>query len=77
MLIRDLDLGRVFFARLCHGEDIILQIAHLAAEKAVKTGYFSAIGSFSRAELGYYDQASREYRRIPVEEPVELASSRA
>jgi len=73
MLIRDLDFGRIFFARLDRGEDIILQIAHLAGEKAVETGYFSAIGSFSRAELGYYDQATREYRRIPVEEPVELA----
>ncbi len=73
MLIRDLDLGRVFFARLESGEDIILQIAHLAGEKAVKTGYFSAIGSLSQAELGYYDQATREYLRIPVEEPVELA----
>jgi predicted DNA-binding protein with PD1-like motif len=66
MLIRDLDFSRIFFARLDRGEDIILQIAHLAGKKAVKTGYFSAIGSFSRAELSYYDQATREYCRISI-----------
>jgi hypothetical protein len=73
MLIRDMESGRIFSARLDNGKDIIVQVAHLAEQKAVKTGFFNAIGSFSQAALGYYDQVSRKYCTIPVEMPVELA----
>ena len=40
----------------------------------METGVFWAIGALSSAELGYYDQVKHEYGKIPVEEPVELAS---
>ena len=66
--------GRIFFARLDNGEDIISQITNLAEENEIKTGALSAIGALSRAELGYYDQLSHEYGKISLEEPVELAS---
>ncbi|MBN1236053.1 MAG: DNA-binding protein [Methanotrichaceae archaeon] len=61
-------------ARLDHGTDIIGQISNLAAENGIETGTISAIGALSRAELGYYDQVSQEYCKIPVDQPVELAS---
>ncbi|MCK9564747.1 MAG: DNA-binding protein [Methanothrix sp.] len=74
MLIRDFRQGRILFARLDHGADIIGQITNLAEENKIKTGALSAIGALSRAELGYYDQVSHEYCKISLEEPVELAS---
>lgn len=75
MLIRDFKQGRIYFARLDHGADIINQITNLAEENGIETGALSAIGALSRAELGYYDQASHEYGKISLEEPVELAFS--
>ena len=74
MLIRNFRQGRIFFARLDHGADIISQITNLAEENEIETGALSAIGALSRAELGYYDQLSHEYGKISLEEPVELAS---
>ncbi|MCK9440270.1 MAG: DNA-binding protein [Methanothrix sp.] len=74
MLIRDFRQGRILFARLDHGADIIGQITNLAEENGIETGALSAIGALSRAELGYYDQVSHEYGKISLEEPVELAS---
>ncbi len=74
MLIRNFRQGRIFFARLDHGADIISQITNLAEKNGIKTGALSAIGALSRAELGYYDQVSHEYCKIAVEAPVELAS---
>jgi predicted DNA-binding protein with PD1-like motif len=74
MLIRDFRQGRIFFARLDHGADIISEITNLAEENGIETGAISAIGALSRAELGYYDQVSHKYCKISVDEPVELAS---
>lgn len=61
-------------ARLDHGEDIIGQITDLAVEKEIETASLSVIGALSRAELGYYDQASQKYIEIRIDEPVELVS---
>ena len=74
MLIRNFRQGRIFFARLDHGEDIISQITDLVEENGIRTGALSAIGALSRTELGYYDQLSHEYCQISLEEPMELAS---
>lgn len=61
-------------ARLDHGTDIISQIADLAKEKEIETGFLSTIGALSRAELGYYDQISQKYTEIQIDQPVELVS---
>ncbi len=73
-MIREFKQGRIFFARLDHGADIISQITNLAEENGIETGALSAIGALSRGELGYYNQLSHEYSMISLEEPVELAS---
>jgi uncharacterized protein len=74
MLIRNFNQGRIIFARLDHGEDIISQLTILAEDNGIKIGALSAIGALSRAGLAYYDQKSHEYGEIALEEPVELAS---
>ena len=35
---------------------------------------FTGIGVFSKAVLGYFDWAEKSYRRIPVDEQVEVAA---
>jgi uncharacterized protein len=74
MLIRNFRQGRIIFARLDHGEDIISQFTNLAEENGIETGSLSAIGALSRAKLAYYDQVTHEYGEVALEEPVELAS---
>jgi uncharacterized protein len=74
LLKRDFSQGRYFLARLDHGADIIGQISLLARDSKIEAGVFGVIGALSRAELNYYDQASLQYGRILIEEPVELVS---
>ena len=74
LLKRDFSQGRYFLARLDHGADIIGQISLLARDSKIEVGVFGVIGALSRAELSYYDQASLQYGRILIEEPVELVS---
>ena len=45
-----------------------------AVAQSVSAAHFTAIGAFSRAVLGYFDWKTREYRRIPVEEQVEVVT---
>lgn len=74
MLTRNFRQGRIIFARLDHGEDIIRQFTILAEENGIETGALSAIGALSSAILACYDQSSHEYAKIALDEPVEMAS---
>lgn len=74
MLVRNFKQGRIIFARLDNGEDIISQFTSLAEENAIQTGALSAIGALSSAGLAYYDQFTHKYGEIALDEPVELAS---
>ena len=74
MLTRNFRQGRIIFARLDHGEDIVGQFTILAEENGIETGALSAIGALSRADLACYDQSSHKYGKIALKEPVEMAS---
>lgn len=74
MIIKESSPGRCLLARLDHGAEIISQITDIARERKIRAAAISAIGALSRADLGFYDQAGREYSVRAVEEPVEIAS---
>jgi uncharacterized protein len=74
LLIQDCSQGRRILAGLDSGAEIVGQITDLAEELEFETAFISAIGALSRADLGYYDQATREYHVFQVDEPVELAA---
>jgi len=74
LIIEESIAGRSLLARLDHGAEMIGQIADLARERRIKAAAISAIGALTRADLGFYDQAGREYMVRAVEGPVEIAS---
>lgn len=74
MIIEESSPGRCLLARLDHGAEIISQITDIARERKIRAAAISAIGALSRADLGFYDQAGKEYLVRAVEEPVEIAS---
>jgi predicted DNA-binding protein with PD1-like motif len=43
-----------------------------AREHALSAARFTAIGAFSEAVVGYFDWEQKDYRRIPVNEQVEV-----
>jgi uncharacterized protein len=45
-----------------------------AREHALQAASLTGIGGFRSAVLGYFDPDAREYRRIPVDEQVEVLS---
>ncbi len=60
--------------RLKHDTDVVESIVEIAKSKGINAGSFTAIGALKRAELGYYDQRSHEYRKIRIDSASEMAS---
>jgi predicted DNA-binding protein with PD1-like motif len=56
------------------GDEVMASLGRFARDERVSGAKLSAIGAFRRAELAYFDWESKEYRSIPVEEQVEVAS---
>lgn len=54
------------------GEEAIGLLTRFAAEHALTAARFTAIGAFRRAVLGYFDWERKDYRRIPVDDQVEV-----
>jgi predicted DNA-binding protein with PD1-like motif len=65
---------RTFVVVLATGEEAMAALAAVAAEHRLRATQFTAIGAFSRLIAAYFDWNSREYRRIPIDEQVEVLS---
>jgi hypothetical protein len=64
--------GRSFLGRLPHQGDLITAIEGLCADRSIRTGVFSIIGSVTSATLGSYDQRQQVYVTFKKEEALEI-----
>jgi predicted DNA-binding protein with PD1-like motif len=55
-------------------DEMISGLENFTKEKQLFGSHFTAIGAFSRATLGYFQRDKLEYKKIPVEEQVEVLS---
>ena len=56
------------------GDEVIGELGKFVREQEVEAASLTAIGAFSRAVLGYIQWETKEYKKIPVEEQVEVLS---
>jgi len=63
--------GRVVFARLSKGEDLIRSIKEVAEERNISAGAFFAIGTLSQASFYFYRP---EPNPVTLEEPLEIVA---
>jgi hypothetical protein len=68
------DGQRTYAVVLETGEEVAGQLKAFADREKLKAAQLTAIGAFSGAVLGYFDWERKEYRRIPVNEQVEVAA---
>lgn len=59
---------------LSTGEDVLPSITKFAKDHGLAGSELTAIGAFERVVLGYFDWERKDYKRIPVEEQVEVVS---
>jgi predicted DNA-binding protein with PD1-like motif len=53
---------------------VISGLTGFAREKRLAGSHFTAIGAFGEATLAYFDWETKEYKKIPVREQVEVVS---
>jgi uncharacterized protein len=56
------------------GEECIAGLTSLGKEKGLRASHFTAIGAFRDVMLGYFDRDKKDYRKIAMQEQVEVLS---
>lgn len=56
------------------GDEVMSELTSFAKDNDLTASSFTALGAFSDAMLGYFDMEQKEYKKIPVEEQVEVLS---
>jgi uncharacterized protein len=56
------------------GDEAVAELGKFIRDNEVEAASLTAIGAFHRALLGYFDWQSKEYKKIAVDEQVEVLS---
>lgn len=56
------------------GDEVMDILKTFANEHCLKAARFTGIGAFSKVELGFFDFGIKDYKKIPVNEQVEVLS---
>jgi predicted DNA-binding protein with PD1-like motif len=56
------------------GDEVIGELSNFVRQQEVEAASLTAIGAFSRAVLGYFQWETKQYKKIPVNEQVEVLS---
>jgi predicted DNA-binding protein with PD1-like motif len=56
------------------GDEVIAGLTAFAKEHGLDSSHFTAIGAFERATLGYFQRDRKQYKKIPIQEQVEVLS---
>jgi predicted DNA-binding protein with PD1-like motif len=59
---------------LAKGDEVMRELGRIVREQRIEAASITAIGAFERAVLGYFDWDTKEYKRNPVAEQVEVLS---
>lgn len=65
---------RTFAVILQTGDEVMACLTDFVTRERITAAQVSAIGALSGAELQYFDWETKDYRKIPVNEQVEVAS---
>lgn len=73
-LIHDHQGERTFALIFDTGDEVASGLLEFARSNGLGGSRFTAIGAFQDVTLGYFDWASKSYKKIPVDEQVEVLS---
>jgi len=65
-------VGKLVFARLFEGEDLLDTITQVAERANISTGFFFLIGTLKKAKMGFFREG--KYEAIEMDHPLEIVS---
>lgn len=63
---------RTFAVVFDKGDDVLENLSAFAKEHRLTAAEFTGIGALSNLVLGYFDWQEKDYKRIPIDEQVEV-----
>ncbi len=66
------DKQKTFAVILESGDEVMECIQSFAKQQNLKASQFNAIGAFSKATLGFFDFEIKDYKKIEIDEQVEV-----
>src|SRR5438445_12251455 len=66
--------GKTFALIFDKGDEVTATLANFAKEHKLSASHFTAIGAFSDSTLGFFERERKDYKRIPINEQVEVVS---
>lgn len=66
------DKQKTFAIILDSGDEVMECLQSFAKEQMLKASQFNAIGAFSKATLGFFDFSIKDYKKIEIDEQVEV-----
>ncbi|MBV8232873.1 MAG: DNA-binding protein [Planctomycetaceae bacterium] len=73
-LIHEQSGERTFALIFAMGDEVMTNLINFAETNKIGGARISAIGAFRDVTLGYFDWEKKDYRKIPVQEQVEVLS---
>lgn len=64
--------GKIHALIFSTGDEVIAGLREFAAREGIRAARLTGIGAFKSANLAYFDWESKSYRKLPVEEQVEV-----
>ena len=61
-----------WFGRFDKDKELLESLQKFVEENNIQTGIFSLIGAVQNSKIGFYDQESKEYKKMLLEEPAEI-----
>jgi predicted DNA-binding protein with PD1-like motif len=73
-LLNDGDGRRTFAVIMDKGDEVLTVVKEFAAKERIKAAQITAIGALSDVTLLYFDWDKKDYKKIRIDEQVEVAS---
>ncbi len=63
---------QLFMGKLSYGKDLIEELTSICIMENIQLGRIEALGAVQKACIGYYDQNSREYQFMDLDQHLEI-----
>ena len=70
--VKKVNPRELFVGKLGHGADLLKEITDVCQKGNIQFGRVEALGAVKRARLGYYNQQTREYQFLVLDQPLEI-----
>jgi predicted DNA-binding protein with PD1-like motif len=73
-LIHEQHGEQTFVIVFAKGDEVVAGLQQFAEERQITAAHFTAIGALRDVVLGYFERERKDYKRIPLQEQIEVLS---